>query len=208
MHVCPTGVDIRDGPNLGCIQCGLCIDACDSVMDKIGRPRRLIAYDTDLNIKRRQSGEKPIFKIVRARTLIYAVIIAVVGGFMLATFATRNATGISIGHDRNPLYVRLSDGSLRNAYTMRIINKDLEPRVFRLYVSGIDNATVDVQGEPDLNVGFHDIEVGPDKTREVRVLVTAHPPVPSEAVPMTFLVVDTKSDERAEVTDYFHGPGN
>jgi cytochrome c oxidase accessory protein FixG len=53
--VCPTGVDIRHGPELGCIQCGLCIDACDEVMLKINRPTRLIAYDTDVNIKRRQA---------------------------------------------------------------------------------------------------------------------------------------------------------
>ena len=56
VYVCPTGVDIRNGPNLGCIQCGLCIDACDAVMAKIGRPARLIAYDTDVNIKRRSKA--------------------------------------------------------------------------------------------------------------------------------------------------------
>ena len=55
--VCPTGVDIRDGANLGCIQCGLCIDACDAVMEKIGRPPRLIAYDTEINIDRRRAGK-------------------------------------------------------------------------------------------------------------------------------------------------------
>ena len=44
--VCPMGIDIRDGPQLECITCGLCIDACDEVMDKVGRPRGLIAYDT------------------------------------------------------------------------------------------------------------------------------------------------------------------
>ena len=76
VHVCPTGVDIRGGPNLGCIQCGLCIDACDAVMAKIGRPARLIAYDTDINIKRRQHGEQPFYRIVRSRTMLYAVVIA------------------------------------------------------------------------------------------------------------------------------------
>ena len=55
--VCPTGVDIRKGSQLGCIQCGLCIDACDAVMAKINRPIRLITYDTDENIKRRKRGE-------------------------------------------------------------------------------------------------------------------------------------------------------
>ena len=68
VHVCPTGVDIRGGPNLGCIQCGLCIDACDAVMAKIGRPTRLIAYDTDINIKRREQGQPPSTICVRTRT--------------------------------------------------------------------------------------------------------------------------------------------
>ena len=44
--VCPTGIDIRDGSQLECIQCALCIDACNDIMGKVGRPRGLIAYDT------------------------------------------------------------------------------------------------------------------------------------------------------------------
>ena len=44
--VCPTGIDIRDGAQLECIQCALCIDACNDIMDKIGRPRGLVAYST------------------------------------------------------------------------------------------------------------------------------------------------------------------
>ena len=60
--VCPTGVDIRDGAQLGCIQCGLCIDACDNVMAKIGRPTRLIAYDTDINIERRVAGQARVYQ--------------------------------------------------------------------------------------------------------------------------------------------------
>src|SRR5215468_6977899 len=89
VHACPTGVDIRGGSNLGCIQCGLCIDACDAVMAKIARPSRLIAYDTDLNIKGRQAGQDNVFKIVRVRTALYVAIIALVGGVMLYTLATR-----------------------------------------------------------------------------------------------------------------------
>ena len=79
VEVCPTGVDIREGPSLGCIQCGLCIDACDAVMDKIGRPTRLIAYNTDVNIKRHAQGLPPVYKLVRARTVLYSAVIAVVG---------------------------------------------------------------------------------------------------------------------------------
>ena len=123
VHVCPTGVDIRGGPNLGCIQCGLCIDACDAVMEKIGRPARLIAFDTDINIKRRQHGEKPFYSIVRTRTVLYAAIIVIVGAVMAYALATRHNDAMNVLHDRNPLFVRLSDGSLRNAYTVRILNK-------------------------------------------------------------------------------------
>ena len=67
--VCPTGVDIRDGAQLGCIQCGLCIDACDNVMAKIGRPsgpHRLRHRD---NVQRRIAREEPVVQIVRPRTI-------------------------------------------------------------------------------------------------------------------------------------------
>src|SRR5579863_6953362 len=57
--VCPTGIDIRDGAQLACIGCGLCIDACDNVMNKVGRPTGLIAYDNDINIARRRDGKSP-----------------------------------------------------------------------------------------------------------------------------------------------------
>src|SRR3954470_1994503 len=91
VHVCPTGVDIREGPNLGCIQCGLCIDACDAVMAKVGRPARLIAYDTDLNILGRQQGKAPLYRLMRMRTALYVAIIALVGGVMTFALVTRTA---------------------------------------------------------------------------------------------------------------------
>ena len=74
--VCPTGIDIRDGSQLDCIQCGLCIDACDTVMKKIGRETRLIGYDNDINIQRRQAGKPPIYRFVRPRTIVYSAMIA------------------------------------------------------------------------------------------------------------------------------------
>ena len=88
--VCPTGIDIRNGPQLECIQCGLCIDACDSVMTKIGRPTRLIGYDNDINIQRREAGKPPIYRMVRPRTIVYSSVIAVVGAIMLYALLTRS----------------------------------------------------------------------------------------------------------------------
>ncbi|MEI8147393.1 MAG: cytochrome c oxidase accessory protein CcoG, partial [Alphaproteobacteria bacterium] len=135
--VCPTGVDIRQGSNLGCIQCGLCIDACDRVMEKVDRPVRLIAYDTDVNIKARSEGRPEIWRIVRPRTILYVLVIAIVGGAMTVALATRSFTYLGVLHDRNPLFVMLSDGQIRDAYTVNISNKRTEARDFTLTVEGL-----------------------------------------------------------------------
>ena len=172
--VCPTGIDIRNGPQLECIQCGLCIDACDGVMEKLGRPTRLIAYDTDINIKRRQSGLGNVTRIIRPRTLVYAGAIAVVGGVMALALFNRQPAQISAIHDKNPIYVKLSDGSIRNAYTIRILNKSLNTKHYRISVDGLPNARVEFTGLSARDDGGL-IEVGPDQTREVRTLVTVMP---------------------------------
>ena len=208
IHVCPTGVDIRGGANLGCIQCGLCIDACDAIMSKLGRPTGLIAYDTDLNIKQRIDGKKPFYKLVRMRTALYAGIIAVVGGIMLYTLATRDSEGISVIHDRNPMYVRLSDGALRNGYTIRIVNKQLKYRDFIVSVDGLPSTLVDFVGLPPRADGRQLITVGPDQTKEVRLVVTDYsstPPPPSTSI--LFKLIDIDSGETAEMRDHFFGPG-
>ena len=74
-------------------------------MHKIGRPERLIAYDTDVNIKRRRAGKPNVFRLIRSRTLLYVGVIAIVGGAMLYTLTTRSFVSLAAMHDRNPLYV-------------------------------------------------------------------------------------------------------
>ena len=123
VHACPTGVDIRNGSQLGCIQCGLCIDACDAVMKKIGRPQGWIAYDTDENIRRRARGEAPVYRLVRPRTILYAAAIAVVGSVMLYALAFRTHTSLSVLHVRAPMYTLIKDG-VRNVYTLRFRQQD------------------------------------------------------------------------------------
>jgi cytochrome c oxidase accessory protein FixG len=112
--VCPMGIDIREGLQMECIACGLCVDACDNVMDKIGLPKGLIRYDTE--------SKKP-FNPLRPRTFWYGGIISLVGCLMLYSLLTRSPLELSITHDRNPLFVTLSHGEVRNGYTITIINK-------------------------------------------------------------------------------------
>ncbi|RDV04364.1 cytochrome c oxidase accessory protein CcoG [Undibacter mobilis] len=207
VHVCPTGIDIRQGSQLGCIQCGLCIDACNTIMAKLGRPRNLIAYDTDLNIKERLEGRPSTYKPIRWRTALYAAIIAVAGGIMIYTLATRGSEGISVIHDRNPMFVRLSDGSLRNGYTIRIVNKQLKSRDFVIAVDGLPSTLIDFVGLPPRADGRQLVAVGPDQTKEVRILVTDYsntPPAASTSV--LFSLIDVNSGEVAQVRDHFFGP--
>ncbi len=89
--VCPMRIDIRDGLQTDCIQCGLCIDACDSVMNVIGRQPRLIAYDTQINVRRRQKGEAALRKPLRARTAVFAAVIVVAGSIVISTFSPRQS---------------------------------------------------------------------------------------------------------------------
>jgi cytochrome c oxidase accessory protein FixG len=207
VHVCPTGVDIRQGADLGCIQCGLCIDACDAMMTKIGRATGLIAYDTDINIKRRMEGQQPFVKLVRMRTALYAAIIAIAGGIMIFTLATRDSEGISVIHDRNPMFVRLSDGALRNGYTVRIVNKQLKYREFILSIDGLPSTLVDFVGQPPRADGRQLVSVGPDQTKEVRVVLTDYSTTPpASSTTVLFRLIDADSGQIAEMRDHFFGP--
>jgi cytochrome c oxidase accessory protein FixG len=202
--VCPTGIDIRDGAQLACIMCGLCIDACDTVMKKVDRPTRLIAYDTDINITRRAEGEAPIYRIVRPRTVIYAAIIASAGAVMLYALLTRSYLDISVRHDRNPLFVTLSDGSIRNAYGVHLLNKRPDISPVELEVQGLPEAEIHVVGLDAAIPGNPLISIGPDQGREIRVLVTIPPTArvaPSTA--LTFRATDTATNESAVASDHF-----
>lgn len=205
--VCPTGVDIRKGASLGCVQCGLCIDACDSVMAKIGRSQSLIAYDTQMNCERRRKGEAPLYKPLRARTLIYAALIVAIGALMSVKLATRDDSRLSVLHDRNPLAVTLKDGAVRNAYTIRFANMSAEPRRFLLETSGVEGAEVEIVGvEPDAE-GRMIVGVGADQTRETRVLVTWRGARKTKGqTPILFISKDVESDAAVSIRDVFVTP--
>jgi cytochrome c oxidase accessory protein FixG len=206
VNVCPTGVDIRNGIQLGCIQCGLCIDACDNVMAEVGRLPGLIAYDTDINGQRRQAGKPPIYRLIRARTVLYAAIIAIVGGVMFYALATRSSMDVNVLHDRNPLFVLLSDGGIRNNYTVRILNKG-PARSFTLAVSGLEGAELHVPGIERGADGKLAVEVGQDQTREIRLSVQVKSEqVPAHPVMIAIKAIDTTTGESAEAADHFIPP--
>ncbi len=171
--VCPTGVDIRDGAQLGCIQCGLCIDACDDVMAKIRRPIGLIGYDTEAAVDARAAGlTPPRRRLVRPRTVLYAAIISLVGGAMLVQLATRSLLDVSATHERTPLFTTLRDGSIRNAYNLRIANKRSESRLVALTVDGPAGTTIEVSGALPASDWRAIVEAPADAAIDVRLFVS------------------------------------
>ncbi|MEQ1705901.1 MAG: cytochrome c oxidase accessory protein CcoG [Rickettsiales bacterium] len=160
--VCPMGIDIRDGLQMECIACGLCVDACDNVMEKISLPKGLIRYDTE-------SKEK--FNPIRPRTFWYGGIIALVGCLMLYSLLTRSPLEMNVIHDRNPLFVKLSDGRSRNGYNITIMNKHHEDKNYALTVQGIENAEIRVQASSDIPAD--NLPVFADSVGHFRVFITA-----------------------------------
>jgi cytochrome c oxidase accessory protein FixG len=205
--VCPAGIDIRDGGQLECIQCALCIDACDAIMDRVARPRGLIAYDTVRNLDAAGHDKVPI-RLVRPRVVLYASAMAVVGAVMLTALLLRPDLEVSVLHDRNPIYVRLSDGGVRNGYTVKLLNKLYEPHSFRLGLRGLPGATLSIVGlERQTDPA---VVVPPDDLQSLRLYVTLDKKgaaaLSGEATDFSLLVTDVASGDRAEHKATFRGP--
>lgn len=118
--VCPTGIDIRNGTQLECINCTACIDACDNVMDKVGLPRGLIRYASHNAIA---SGDKKIFTV---RVIAYTVVLAIIIGALVFLFASRGDVETTILRAPGTLYLQPEEGTIRNLFTAKIINKSRE----------------------------------------------------------------------------------
>lgn len=143
--VCPTGWDIRKGPDISCITCALCIDACDRVMKDIGRPRGLIDYATLEDCEHEKAGgeARPAWKaLLRPRTMAYLGIWAAIGFGLLFALGTRNHVDLTISPDRNPPYMLMSDGSVRNSYTLKLRNMTSRPREMTVSIEGLEGATM------------------------------------------------------------------
>ncbi|MFO1073613.1 MAG: cytochrome c oxidase accessory protein CcoG [Geminicoccaceae bacterium] len=203
--VCPMGIDIRDGFQLECIGCGLCIDACDDVMGKLGRPQHLIAYDSERNQELRSVGQPSVYRLVRPRTILYLIILSLIGGLMLGMLTFRATLDVNILPERNPLYVQLADGGIRNAYTLRLMNKDLSERSFRLAVTDSE-ARLSVLGQEG-HAAAVTLLAPPDGVETYRVFVQLpRAAVKGEVGDITFTLTDSVTGKTSEFKSVFRGP--
>ncbi|HFC53144.1 MAG TPA: cytochrome c oxidase accessory protein CcoG [Gammaproteobacteria bacterium] len=196
--VCPTGVDIRHGLQEGCIMCALCIDACDQVMDKIQRPRGLIRY---ASLDELEGGEVlPLLK--RTRIWVYGsiLLLAVLG--IAWGLSSLDAIQLNVIHERQPLFVVESDGSIQNKYTLKVLNKTMQDIPVTVEVSGPEGAVV------------HGFRGSATIRRSTTTPLTIFVRVPrrnlrGESEPIRFRVTSTQDPElHAEEESLFLGPGS
>jgi polyferredoxin len=180
------GIDIRQGAQIECINCGLCIDACDEIMARVERPKGLIAYDTDEAVAARKAHQTPTYPLIRSRTLYYGVALAAVSSLMLWGFLNRSPVGLEALHDRNPTFVRLHDGSVRDGYTLKIDNRSWQSRAFRVSLAGVAGATLQTPGAAPTAAPLS-ITVAPNQVLALRVLATApSSALTAQSLPVTF----------------------
>jgi len=179
VNVCPMGIDIRNGQQLACITCGLCIDACDDMMDKIGKPRGLIGYLalTDEVREREGKASKSVWShVFRVRTMIYTVLWSAVGIALVVALFMRTEIDVNVTPVRNPQFVVLKDGSIRNTYELRLLNKHGDDRLFSISSTNEEGAefVLSLEGQEALQV-----LVPANQTKTQRLYITA--PAGSEA---------------------------
>ena len=205
--VCPMGIDIRAGLQLECIGCGLCVDACNQVMAKVDRPLNLITMDTERNQQNREIGRPSESRLVRPRTVIYVVILAVLGIGVLFGLTTRDSLDLNVLPDRNPLFVKLADGSIRNGYTVKVLNQVREPKTYELALEGLEGATLKVLGLENGDGRTALLDAKPDQVSTYRIFVTAPSASVREAVQDLHVVLTDQDDGEAfGFETIFRGP--
>ncbi|WP_374378432.1 cytochrome c oxidase accessory protein CcoG [Dongia sp.] len=201
-HVCPTGVDIRNGQQLACIGCGLCIDACNGIMEKVGRPLDLITYDSIYNQVQRSAGQPTQHRFVRARTVFYAIVITLIGAAMVLSLSLRSRLDVSLQADRSPLFVRLKNGDIQNGYSIKILNMIRQPGDYSITVTGIDGLRIKVIGDDD-NI----VTVPGDTVGTFRLLLhAAAKDLHDESTPIHVMIEDQTTHETSSHDAIFRGP--
>ena len=230
--VCPMGIDIREGQQFECITCALCIDACDGVMARLGRPKGLISYATladheaNMALARGADGRidparaheadgslaaavrsVSLRSLLRPRTVAYAAAWLAIGLAMAALLLTRERLDLNVVHDRNPVFVQLTDGAIRNGYTVKVLNMRPEPRTFRLTAEGLPGVRLRRAGDTGAPAEAILLEAAPDSLKSQKVF--AHLPradLAGRRAPFLLLVEDIANGETAGYETVFEGP--
>lgn len=206
VFVCPMGIDIRNGLQLACIGCGLCVDACNSVMEKLGKPLGLISYDSAVSAKMKQDDPNYAHKtrFLQPKTIIFATIFIVVSIILGAALIRKTDLQFSVLHDRASLYTLLPDGQVRNSYTLKLFNKTLSQRKLKLKIQGMDAYSIKRQGFEQSYQAEQEFVLHSGQELEEIVFVRAAQDVLQQGQKeITFIIEDADSKEVASACSMF-----
>jgi len=140
-QVCPTGIDIRDGLQFECIACTQCIDACDAVMDKIGRPRGLIRYTSQA-----ATAGAPR-RIIRPRVVIYGLLITGLISLLTYLIATKSPFDVHLARNPGLPFTIVPSGQVENVMRLNLTNRTDAARTVSLSVVDADDVVIAEGGE-------------------------------------------------------------
>ncbi len=161
VRVCPTGVDIRNGFQVECINCGRCLDACRDVLNRLHQPG-IMRYTFG---RRAGGGGRP----VNARSLLPATVIMVLSCILAFAMAHRTEGTIKVGRGGDGGVRRLSDGGVVNFYTAYVENRSRTPAVYGIRVEGAAGEKVELLGPTN------ELKVDANENRKVDFIVRVTP---------------------------------
>jgi cytochrome c oxidase accessory protein FixG len=167
VQVCPTGIDIRNGLQYECIGCAACIDGCNQVMEKLGRPQKLIRYSTTHAMQ-----GKPT-RVLRPRVLVYGAILLAIAAAAAVSLYVRVPLKVDVIRDRAAIAREVEDGWIENVYRLQIMNTTEEGRAFEITVGGLPQ--IHVWGEPTIGVPPATSRMVPVKVRAAPAAAGTHP---------------------------------
>lgn len=139
VRVCPTGIDIRNGTQLECVGCTACIDACNSVMDKIDKPRGLVRYASENGIA---EGEKLHYT---TRMKLYTLLLFILVSILSILLFTRKDIDATIMRTPGQLFQERGTDSVTNLYNIKVANKTMKEVPLQLKLEGI-NGGIEIIG--------------------------------------------------------------
>jgi cytochrome c oxidase accessory protein FixG len=139
---CPTGIDIRDGLQMECIGCAQCIDACDAIMDRVGRPRGLIRYGSQDGFAGRPGA------ILRPRTIIYPLILAAIAAAFVALLLLRAPADVTLLRGVGAPFAILPSGEVSSQLRLKIANRTDAAQSFEIDLDGADGARLTAPQNP------------------------------------------------------------
>jgi cytochrome c oxidase accessory protein FixG len=142
VHVCPTGIDIRNGLQYECIGCAGCIDVCNSVMDRMNYPRGLIRFTTQHAMAKRWTRPQVVRHVLRPRVLVYGTVLLSLCFALAFSLAVRTPLKVDVVRDRASLARIVAGGRLENVYRLQIMNATEQQQRYRIEAEGLAGLTL------------------------------------------------------------------